>query len=136
MLTQSTPGNKKKKATRRPEMVHRPASDSRLLSNLITHEKNHTKALSHLLDSSFTSLASLSAYATTTAGQPISNVITCVAGHFSNADEALRRYKAAIEAWSEQLKMVKEMEAQVSTIIRDREILCVIFFFFVKTCNE
>jgi len=91
---------------------------------LITHEKDYSKQLSNLLDSSYASLASLSAYAAAT-GQPVSRVITCVAGHFSSADDALRRYKTAIEAWCEQLKTLKNMETQVSTIIRDREILCV-----------
>jgi len=105
-------------------MVHKPSSDSRLLSNLLTHEKDYTKQLSNLFNSSYASLASLSAYAAAT-GQPISSVITCVAGHFSSADDALRRYKSAIEAWCEQLKTLKDMETEVLTIIRDREILCV-----------
>ena len=124
---------KNKRKTRQDEMVHRLSSDSRLLSNLITHEKDYSKQLSNLLDSSYASLASLSAYAAAT-GQPVSRVITCIAGHFSSADDALRRYKTATEAWCEQLKTLKDMETQVSTIIRDREILCVSFLSLVQPC--
>ena len=40
-------------------MVHRPA-DSRLLSNLLTHEKDYAKHLAILLDYSQASLASFS----------------------------------------------------------------------------
>jgi len=104
------------------KMVHRP-SDSRLLSNLITHEKDYSKELQNLLDSSYASLASLSAYAAA-AGQPISRIITSIASDFSTADDAFRRYKSAVEAWCEQLRTLKDMETEVSTIIRDREILC------------
>ena len=43
-------------------MLHRPAS-SRLLSNLLTHEKEYTKSLHSTLDVSQVALASLSAYA-------------------------------------------------------------------------
>ena len=43
-------------------MLHRPAS-SRLLSNLLTHEKEYTKSLHGTLDVSQVALASLSAYA-------------------------------------------------------------------------
>ncbi|KAF5350003.1 hypothetical protein D9756_009056 [Leucocoprinus leucothites] len=113
-------GQKGEKAADEP-MVHRP-SDSRLLSNLISHEKDYSKELQSLLDSSYSSLASLSAYAAAT-GQPVSRVITSIAGDFSSADDALRRYKDAVDAWREQLKTLKDMEAEVSTIMRDREIL-------------
>lgn len=106
------------------QMVHRP-SDSRLLSNLISHEKDYSKHLQSLLDSSHASLASFSAFAAATT-QPISRVILSIVGDFSGADDALRHYKDAVDAWREQLKTLKDMETEISNIVRDREILCVI----------
>ncbi|KXN91531.1 hypothetical protein AN958_00553 [Leucoagaricus sp. SymC.cos] len=102
-------------------MVHRP-SDARLLSNLISHEKDYSKQLQSLLDSSHASLASFSTFAAATV-LPISQAILAIAGDFSRADDALRRYKDAVDAWREQLKTLKDMETDVSTIMRDREIL-------------
>jgi hypothetical protein len=110
------------------QMVHRP-SDTRLLSNLISHEKDYSKQLQSLLDSSHASLASLSAFAAAHV-QPISQVILSVSGDFSVADDALRRYKDAVDAWREQLKTLKDMETDVATIIRDKEILCVLISCF------
>lgn len=103
------------------QMVHRP-SDTRLLSNLISHEKDYSKQLQSLLDSSHASLSSLSAFAAVN-GLPVSKVITSVSGDFSGADDALHRYKDAVDAWREQLKTLKDMETDVATIIRDKEIL-------------
>ncbi|CAL1702523.1 unnamed protein product [Somion occarium] len=102
-------------------MVHRP-TDSRLLVNLLTHEKEYLKQLSNLLDQSQTSLASFSAYAAASA-PPASQIIISVAGAFAGADEALRKYAYAVEQWQMQLKQLKEMEAEVANIMRDREIL-------------
>ncbi|KAF9449205.1 hypothetical protein P691DRAFT_574737 [Macrolepiota fuliginosa MF-IS2] len=102
-------------------MVHR-LSDSRLLSNLISHEKDYSKHLQSLLSSSHASLASLSAFAAA-ATPSISRVILSISGDLSSADDALRRYKDAVDAWREQLKTLKDMEAEISNILRDREIL-------------
>ncbi len=104
-------------------MVHRP-SDSRLLTNLLSHERDYSKQLSVLLDYSQAALASFSAYASASA-PPTSQVIIAVAGALSGADDALRNYAAAVERWQEQLKALKTMEDDVGNIIRDREILCV-----------
>ncbi|OSC98126.1 hypothetical protein PYCCODRAFT_1439618 [Trametes coccinea BRFM310] len=102
-------------------MVHRPA-DSRLLANLLSHEKDYSKHLSILLDYSQASLASFSAFAAACA-PPTSQVIVAVAGALAGADDALRSYAAAVERWQEQLKALKEMEDDVGNIMRDREIL-------------
>lgn len=106
------------------QMVHRP-SDSRLLSNLISHEKDYSKHLQSLLDSSHASLASFSAFAAASA-QPISRVIHSIAGDFSVADNALRRYKDAVDAWREQLKLLKDMESDIMNVVRDKDILYVV----------
>ena len=104
-------------------MVHRP-SDSRLLVNLLSHEKEYAKQLSTLLDSSHASLASFSAYASASA-PPASQIIIEVAGALAGADEALRRYALSLEQWQEQLRSLKDLEEEVGNIMRDREILCV-----------
>lgn len=100
-------------------MVHR--TDSRLLANLLSHEKEYTKQLSTALDYSQASLSSFSAYASATP-PPASQVILAVAGSIAGADEALHKYVAAVDGWSQQLKYVKELEGEVANIMRDREI--------------
>lgn len=105
-------------------MVHR-SGDSRLLSNLITHEKDYTKHLQSLLDISHASFNSLSAYAASSP-PPASQVILSVAGSLSNADNALRGYAGAVEEWARYLKELKDLEDEVGNIMRDREILCVL----------
>ncbi|KAF8907068.1 hypothetical protein CPB84DRAFT_1878705 [Gymnopilus junonius] len=102
-------------------MVHRPA-DSRLLTNLLSQEKDYTKHLNHVLDSSNASLASFSAYAAASP-PPTSTVIMNVVGSLAAADEALRRYTRGVEEWREMMKQLKEAEDEVGNIMRDREIL-------------
>ncbi|TCD63788.1 hypothetical protein EIP91_004939 [Steccherinum ochraceum] len=102
-------------------MVHRPA-DSRLLVNLLSHEKEYSKQLASLLDHSQASLTSFSAYASASS-PPTSHIIVAIAGAFYGADEALRKYASAVDQWQLQLKALKEMEDGLGTIIRDREIL-------------
>ncbi|KAF9005173.1 hypothetical protein BDQ17DRAFT_1171356, partial [Cyathus striatus] len=102
-------------------MVHRPA-DSRLLTNLLSHEKDYTKHLLSLLDYSHASLSSFTAYAAASS-PPASQVILSVAGHLSSADDALRRYAASIDQWREMMKNLKALEDEVGNIMRDREIL-------------
>ncbi|GJF00420.1 hypothetical protein PsYK624_167080 [Phanerochaete sordida] len=102
-------------------MVHRPA-DSRLLVNLITHEKDYTKQLHALLERSQSSLASFSAYASASS-PPTSTIIIQVAGALAGADEGLRKYAASLDVWQEQLKSLKELEEEVGNVMRDREIL-------------
>ena len=109
-------------------MVHRP-SDSRLLANLLNHEKEYSKHLLGLLEYSNASLSSFSAYAAASA-PPASNAIITVAGTLSGADDALRRYAAAVDIWREQLRELKEMEDDVGTIMRDREILYVFIYCY------
>lgn len=102
-------------------MVHRPA-DSRLLSNLLSHEKDYTKALASFLDSAESSLGSFSAYASASS-PPSSQAIIAVAASFANANDALRMYAASVEEWRVQLKALQELEDEVGNIMRDREIL-------------
>lgn len=102
-------------------MVHRP-TDSRLLVNLLAHERDYSKQLASLLEQSQASLTSFSAYASASA-PPTSQIIVSIAGALYGADEALRKYAAAVDYWQQQLKALKEMEDGLGNIIRDREIL-------------
>ena len=86
-------------------MVHRP-SDSRLLVNLLTHEKDYAKQLAALLDHSQSCLASFAAYASASA-PPTSQIIIQVAGALAGTDEALRKYAASLEYWHDQIKGLK-----------------------------
>lgn len=104
-------------------MVHRPA-DSRLLANLLSHEKDYWKYLVTLLESSNASLASFSAYAAASS-PPASHAILAVAGSLAGADDALRHYASAVEQWREHLTALKTLEEEVGNIMRDREILSV-----------
>ena len=105
-------------------MVHRP-SDSRLLTNLLNAEKEYSKHFLSLLDSSHSSLSAFSAYAAASA-PPASNAIIAVVGALSGADDALRRYVASVDDCRERLRELKDMEDNVGTILRDREILYVL----------
>ena len=102
-------------------MVHRP-TDSRLLANLLSQEKEYAKQLGTVLETSQASLASFSAYASASA-PPISQVILSVAGALAGADEALQKYLEAVDGWRDQLRRLKELESEVGNIVRDREIL-------------
>ena len=102
-------------------MLHRPA-DSRLLSNLLSHEKDYVRALNSQLDYVQASLSSFSAYAAASP-PPASRAIGSVATALVGAQDALRAYVLAVEEWCEQLKMLKDLEDEVGTIARDREIL-------------
>lgn len=90
--------------------------------NLLTHEKDYSKQLSILFERSQASLASFSAFAAASA-PPASQVIISVAGALAGADEALKNYAFAVEQWQQQLKALQELEEDVTTIMRDREIL-------------
>ncbi|KAI0065119.1 hypothetical protein BV25DRAFT_1783347, partial [Artomyces pyxidatus] len=100
-------------------MVHRP-SDARLLTNLLTQEKEYHKQLSVLLDTH--SLSAFSAYASSSPA-PVSNVVLAVARTLAGADEALRRYAESVEAWQAELRALRDFEEEVGNIVRDREIL-------------
>ncbi|KAJ7026940.1 hypothetical protein C8F04DRAFT_883839, partial [Mycena alexandri] len=102
-------------------MVHRPA-DSRLLANLLTQEKEYAKHLATLLDHSNASLASVTAYASSSSPASAHLILT-VAGSLSAADDALRHYAAAVDRWRDYLKGLKGLEDEVGNIMRDREIL-------------
>ena len=102
-------------------MVHRP-TDSRLLANLLSQEKEYSKQLGIALETSQASLSSFSAYASASA-PPISQVILAVAGALAGADEASRKYLEAVDEWRDQLRRLKEFELTVGNIMRDREIL-------------
>ncbi|KZT38404.1 hypothetical protein SISSUDRAFT_758245 [Sistotremastrum suecicum HHB10207 ss-3] len=102
-------------------MVHRPA-DSRLLTNLLRHEKDYTHSIISTIETSQSSLASLQAYAS--ASHPASShVILKVAASLAGADEALRKYTESIEQWRDKLAILKDLEDEVGNIMRDREIL-------------
>ncbi|THU96049.1 hypothetical protein K435DRAFT_665193 [Dendrothele bispora CBS 962.96] len=102
-------------------MVHRP-SDSRLLTSLISHEKDLLKSLSTLLSTSHASYTSLTAYAASSP-PPSSQVILAVAGTLLHADEALKAYARGVEEWKTRLEGLKEKEEEVGNVVRDREIL-------------
>lgn len=109
-------------------MVHRPP-DSRLLSNLIAHEKEYTKHLSALFPISHAALASLSAFAAASPSAiPSSSVslaqtIGTIVDIFSGADDALQLYNQAVENWRDQLGQLIKLEEDIAAILRDREIL-------------
>lgn len=107
-------------------MVHRPA-DSRLLTNVLSHEKEYAKQLQALLASSHASLASFTAYAAASP-PPTSHIILKVAGILSATDSALAAYAAAVDQWRETMRALQALEDEVGNIVRDREILCVLFF--------
>lgn len=102
-------------------MVHRPA-DSRLLTNLLSNEKEYSKQLVAFLDVSHAARASFAAYASASP-PPVSHVILSVANSFAGADDGLRRYAASVDEWREHLKGLKSLEDQIANIMRDREIL-------------
>jgi len=118
-------------------MVTHRAADSRLLTNLLLHEKEYTKQLIALLESSNASLTSFAAYAAASP-QPASQVVMSVAGSLAAADEALRRYAQSVELWRETMVHLKDMEDELGNMIRDKEILyptfCVFVFLFSYTC--
>uniref|UniRef100_D8Q401 DH domain-containing protein n=1 Tax=Schizophyllum commune (strain H4-8 / FGSC 9210) TaxID=578458 RepID=D8Q401_SCHCM len=104
-------------------MVHR-STDSRLLTALISSEKDYCKSLEAALSSGHASLASFSAYAA--ASPPhISTTILSVANVFIGAQDALKHYAHAVEEWKDLLTQLKGLEDDVANTIRDREILCV-----------
>ena len=115
-------------------MVTHRAADSRLLTNLLLHEKEYTKQLIALLESSNASLTSFAAYAAASP-QPASQVVMSVAGSLAAADEALRRYAQSVELWRETMVHLKDMEDELGNMIRDKEILyptfCVLYSFFL-----
>ena len=100
-------------------MVHRPA-DSRLLANLLNHEKEYAKSFKSLLSPSH----ALSAYAAACT-PPLSDALLHVSIALSGADEALARYADAVDDCKDQLKRIKELEDDVGVVVRDREILYV-----------
>lgn len=102
-------------------MVHRPA-DSRLLTNVLSHEKEYAKQLQALLASSQASLASFTAYAAASP-PPTSQTILKVAGILSATDSALAAYAAAVDQWREAMRALQALEDEVGNIVRDREIL-------------
>jgi hypothetical protein len=110
-------------------MVHRP-SDSRLLNSLLSNEKEYHKQLLLLDNYSQLSLTAFAAYASASPA-PVARAVIAVAGSFAGADDALRRYAASVEAWQAELRALKELEEDVGTVIRDREILFVGSFPFL-----
>ena len=102
-------------------MVHRP-TDSRLLANLLSQEKEYSKQLGAVLETSQASLSSFSAYASASA-PPVSQVILAVAGALAGADEALQGYLGVVDEWRDHLRRLKELESEVGDVMRDREIL-------------
>ncbi|KAI9463128.1 hypothetical protein HD554DRAFT_1415348 [Boletus coccyginus] len=99
-------------------MVHR-APDSRLLTNLITHEKEYARHFAALFPLSHAALSSLSAYAAASPAHPIPPVIDVLA----SADDALQRYAHALDTWRDQLVALKGLEDDLAAVLRDRDIL-------------
>jgi hypothetical protein len=104
-------------------MVHR-AADARLLGAVLSTEAAYHKALLLLLDASSSTLSSLSAYASAST-TPASRAVLAVTGNMRAVDAALARYTATVEGWRAGLVQLKEVEEDVSSIVRDREILYV-----------
>jgi len=102
-------------------MVHRPA-DSRLLANLLSHEKGYAKHLHALLEPSHVSLSAFSAYVLASP-LPVAHAILAVATSLAGADEAPGQYTSAVDDCRDHLKHIKSLEDNVANIIRDREIL-------------
>ncbi|KAA1470938.1 hypothetical protein DENSPDRAFT_798509, partial [Dentipellis sp. KUC8613] len=98
-------------------MVHR-APDSRLLSALLSSEKDVHKALATVPSSS----AAFAAYAAASPSS-LSQALLGAAGAIAGADEALKTYAASVERWRESLDRVRKLEEDVSNVIRDRDIL-------------
>lgn len=103
-------------------MVHRPP-DSRLLSGLLSKEKDYSKQLHSFLDASNASLNSLVAYAS--ASPPdTSGLLLSIVEFLARVDDASRnQYARGIEEWRKSMEELKELEETVSRIVRDREIL-------------
>jgi hypothetical protein len=55
-----------------------------------------------------------------------------VAGSLAGIDEALKRYVLCVDEWRDMMRSLKDAEEEVGNIMRDREILCVVLFFFVR----
>lgn len=109
--------------------VHRPP-DSRLLSNLIAHEKEYTKHLSALFPISHAALASLSAFAAaspsaipSSSSVSLAQTIGTIVDVLSGADDALQLYNQAVDNWRDQLGHLIKLEEDIAAILRDREIL-------------
>ncbi|KAF5319482.1 hypothetical protein D9619_008759 [Psilocybe cf. subviscida] len=96
--------------------------DSRLLTNLIQQEKEYSKQVNHLLDSSCATLAALAAYAASSP-PPVSHVIMELTGTLGASDAALKRYALGVDEWRETMRTLKDAEEEVGNIMRDREIL-------------
>ncbi|KAG6894662.1 hypothetical protein C0992_005202 [Termitomyces sp. T32_za158] len=97
--------------------MHRPA-DSHLLSNLVMHKKDYAKSLKSLQSPSHV----LSVYVAACA-PPLSNALLQVSAALGGADEALARYVDAVEECREHAARIKELEDDLSGVVRDREIL-------------
>ncbi|KAL0948518.1 hypothetical protein HGRIS_011078 [Hohenbuehelia grisea] len=102
-------------------MVHRP-SDGRLLTNLVSQEKEYSKQYSALFDVSHVSLALFEAYAAASP-PPASHFILAVVRSLATAEDALRKYAIALNDSREHLKGLSTLEDHVANIVRDREIL-------------
>ncbi|KAG6908523.1 hypothetical protein DXG01_004294 [Tephrocybe rancida] len=102
-----------------PERMSPPPS-SRLLTNLLSYDKTYTSSLRSLL--SPPPSHALAAYAASSP-PPLSHVLLEVAGAIGNADEALGRYADAVDGCRELLRGIREMEEEVGSVLRDREIL-------------
>jgi hypothetical protein len=120
--------------------VHRPP-DSRLLSNLIAHEKEYTKHLSALFPISHGALASLSAFAAaspsaipTSSSVSLAQTIGTIVDVLSGADDALQLYNQAVENWRDQLGRLIKLEEDITAILRDREILSVLILSLPAPC--
>lgn len=95
---------------------------ARLLNNLLKSTKDYSSTLTSHLVVSHTSLSGLQAYASA-ASPATSPAIFGAAEALQRADDALVRYAEEVDNWRERLKEVRDAEEEVSTILRDREIL-------------
>lgn len=97
-----------------------------LITTVIAAESAYLKTLRAALDAAHTSRSSLQAYVAA-ALPSASSAIAAAAVTLIGADDALRRYAGAVEAWVGALKGLKEVEDDVGAVMRDRDSVCVLF---------
>ncbi|KAG8842566.1 hypothetical protein FRB91_004101 [Serendipita sp. 411] len=102
-------------------MPHR-ATDSRLLAQVLKVDKEYSASLDAVFHTSQASLAALTAYASSCPPTHSAAMMAAVAA-LSGAEDALKAYTTAVDAWRADLKRVRKCEEVVSNVLRDREIL-------------
>lgn len=100
----------------------------RLLTNLLTHEKEYAKTLEQALDAGGAACTALLLYQPWLNDPPRPSSGGEAPGHsvihaLAHADAGLRGYAAAVDAYIDGLKELRDLEEGVRNLVRDREIL-------------